>query len=114
RNSLSKTWAGNAISFLFERPSSLISSKDRYHQNRLMNRTRFISGLITLSCVMAGLTVTDHVLAQTSPAQKQFELTILHVNDHHSHLDDKPRTLLLKNASGSPQEVKVSAGGFPR
>jgi len=63
---------------------------------------------------MAGLTVTDHVLAQTSPAQKQFELTILHVNDHHSHLDDKPRTLLLKNASGSQQEVKVSAGGFPR
>src|SRR5690606_18549810 len=41
-------------------------------------------------------------------------LTILHINDHHSHLDSTPATLQLKGADGSRKAVAVSAGGFAR
>lgn len=42
------------------------------------------------------------------------ELTLLHVNDHHSHLDGKSKTLRLTNAAGERVAVSVDAGGFPR
>ncbi len=49
------------------------------------------------------------------PAQAQpLELTILHINDHHSNLDSKSKTLQLLNASGDRTAVSVDAGGFTR
>ncbi|CAM3949542.1 bifunctional metallophosphatase/5'-nucleotidase [Bordetella tumulicola] len=45
---------------------------------------------------------------------RAMDLTILHVNDHHSNLDSKSKTLQLKNASGTATDVAVDAGGFPR
>ncbi len=55
----------------------------------------------------------------SAPAQSQpdnptaFELTILHINDHHSHLD--PATARLATTAGGKREVvEVEAGGFPR
>jgi len=42
------------------------------------------------------------------------ELTILHINDHHSTLDGKNRELKLKNAAGERVAVTVDAAGFPR
>ncbi|MGE8687362.1 MAG: bifunctional metallophosphatase/5'-nucleotidase [Achromobacter sp.] len=50
---------------------------------------------------------------QPAPA-RPMELTILHINDHHSNLDAKKKTLTLKAASGAPLAVSVDAGGFPR
>ncbi|MDM9562051.1 MULTISPECIES: bifunctional metallophosphatase/5'-nucleotidase [Bordetella] len=47
-------------------------------------------------------------------ASRPMELTILHINDHHSNLDAKSRTLQLKNAAGAATAVSVDAGGFPR
>ena len=47
-------------------------------------------------------------------ASLPMDLTILHVNDHHSNLDSKARTLQLKNAAGTTTPVSVDAGGFPR
>ncbi|MFA5633422.1 MAG: 5'-nucleotidase C-terminal domain-containing protein [Porticoccaceae bacterium] len=41
-------------------------------------------------------------------------LTILHINDSHSNLDSRDRTLRLKNAAGERVAVTVEAAGFPR
>ncbi len=45
---------------------------------------------------------------------KALDLTILHINDHHSHLDAETTTLTLKNAAGASQSVTVELGGFAR
>ncbi len=45
---------------------------------------------------------------------RPLELTILHINDHHSNLDSKAKTLKLKNAAGTRVDVSVDFGGFPR
>ena len=42
------------------------------------------------------------------------ELTVLHINDHHSTLDSKSRTLQLKAGGAAPVAVAVDAGGFSR
>ena len=47
-------------------------------------------------------------------ASTPFDLTILHINDQHSHLDSKNRTLKLRKATGERVEVSVEAAGFPR
>src|SRR5690606_15604155 len=45
---------------------------------------------------------------------RTFDLTLLHINDHHSHLDES--SLSLKLDTGKPQReaLSVSVGGFPR
>lgn len=45
---------------------------------------------------------------------KPLSLTILHTNDHHSNLDEKTRSLNLKNAAGETVSVQVPTAGFPR
>lgn len=42
------------------------------------------------------------------------DLTILHINDHHSTLDAKSKTLKLSAGGAAPASVAVDAGGFPR
>jgi 5'-nucleotidase len=42
------------------------------------------------------------------------ELTILHINDHHSTLDSKNKTLKLSAGGAAAQDVTVDAAGFPR
>ncbi|MCK9507896.1 MAG: 5'-nucleotidase C-terminal domain-containing protein [Pigmentiphaga sp.] len=49
------------------------------------------------------------------PAEAQpLDLTLLHINDHHSNLDSRNKTLKLLNAAGERVDVSVDAGGFPR
>ncbi len=48
-----------------------------------------------------------------TPAQP-YTLTLLHINDHHSTLESKSKTLQLDTGSGTPVAVAVDAGGFPR
>jgi len=43
-----------------------------------------------------------------------FELTVLHINDHHSHLDPESITLQLATGGGKREPVVVERGGFPR
>ncbi|KQP36170.1 bifunctional UDP-sugar hydrolase/5'-nucleotidase [Pseudorhodoferax sp. Leaf274] len=45
---------------------------------------------------------------------KPMDLTILHINDHHSTLESKSKTLQLSAGGAAPQAVTVDAGGFPR
>ena len=42
------------------------------------------------------------------------ELTVLHINDHHSTLDAKSKTLKLSTGGATPVDVAVEAGGFAR
>ncbi|GHC71903.1 bifunctional metallophosphatase/5'-nucleotidase [Pseudorhodoferax aquiterrae] len=42
------------------------------------------------------------------------DLTILHINDHHSTLDSKAKTLKLSAGGAAAQDVTVDAGGFAR
>lgn len=49
-----------------------------------------------------------------SGVSESLDLTILHINDHHSHLEEKSIVMRLLNAAGEPIDVTVSAGGFPR
>lgn len=53
--------------------------------------------------------------AGSPPDEHDFELTLLHINDHHSHLDPQGATLKLRTGD-APQrsEVAVSLGGFAR
>ena len=52
---------------------------------------------------------------QPLPPEKQpLALSILHINDHHSNLDSKDKTLQLMNAVGERVPVTVDAGGFAR
>lgn len=48
------------------------------------------------------------------PEPKPLELTILHINDHHSNLDSQRKTLKLRDASQNRVAVSVEAGGFAR
>ncbi|KAF1024112.1 MAG: NAD 5'-nucleotidase [Paracidovorax wautersii] len=50
----------------------------------------------------------------TPPAAQALELTLLHINDHHSNLDAKSKTLQLRNAAGERVAVSVDAAGFAR
>lgn len=45
---------------------------------------------------------------------KPLELTILHINDHHSTLESRSKTLKLSAGGASAVDVAVDAGGFPR
>ncbi len=64
--------------------------------------------LLIMSFVLAGCSGMDH------PADGPLDLTILHINDHHSHLDEERLTLRLTTAGGQRERVEVSAGGFAR
>lgn len=45
---------------------------------------------------------------------KPLELTILHINDHHSNLEAKNKAFTLKAGGAAPEAVTVSTAGFPR
>lgn len=69
-----------------------------------------VVGTLVLSAfVVAGL-----VACGGSDGGEPIELTILHVNDHHSRLDAETTTLRLQNASGTRESVTVDFGGFAR
>ncbi|MET1537576.1 metallophosphoesterase, partial [Burkholderia sola] len=47
-------------------------------------------------------------------AGQPLELRILHINDHHSTLESKSKTLQLDAGTGKAEAVAVDAAGFPR
>ena len=46
--------------------------------------------------------------------RQPLDLTILHINDHHSTLESRSKTLQLPAGGAAPQAVTVDAGGFAR
>lgn len=63
-----------------------------------MKRFRFV--LLVLLTALFGIQYLD-------ASQKPFELTILHINDHHSHLDPEPLEL-----SSNGKTYEIEAGGM--
>src|SRR5690606_27428685 len=43
-----------------------------------------------------------------------YRLTLLHINDHHSHLDESTVPLMLDTGRGQRERLQVSIGGFAR
>lgn len=50
----------------------------------------------------------------STPVRQPMELRILHINDHHSTLESKRKTLQLDAGAGKAEAVAVDAAGFPR
>lgn len=48
------------------------------------------------------------------PSGQAYELTLLHINDHHSHLDESTLPLMLDTGGARRERLLVSAGGFAR
>lgn len=99
-------------------PHSIISYPTQRRSMRLGALTLLAASL--LSACGGG---TDSDSSKKNPADKPttpvaeaqaLDLTILHINDHHSNLDSRNKTLKLKNASGERVDMNVDAGGFPR
>jgi hypothetical protein len=57
--------------------------------------------------VLTTLVAVALVACGGSGGGEPIELTILHVNDHHSHLDAETTTLRLQNAAGTRESVTV-------
>lgn len=63
----------------------------------------------------APATPTPPTTEQPAPAEgRPLSLTVLHVNDHHSHLDPESVSLDLKTAAGAREAITVEYGGFAR
>lgn len=83
-----------------------------------------LARLIRPARVMALLAALLAVAACSAPRPPQpeppagqggaFELTLLHINDHHSHLDESAVPLMLDTGGGRRERVQVAAGGFAR
>lgn len=74
---------------------------------------------LSMLALLAGCGGSDDDDTPASPApapvaSRPMELTILHINDHHSNLDSKKKDLKLKNAAGTRVTVNADVGGFPR
>ncbi|CAM4254945.1 bifunctional metallophosphatase/5'-nucleotidase [Kerstersia similis] len=70
-----------------------------------------------LAMMLAGLLSacgSDNNDSDTQEPSAPLALTILHINDHHSHLDSESRTVKLKNPDGTVVDVTVPSAGFPR
>lgn len=52
--------------------------------------------------------------SNAAPQAQPLELTILHVNDHHSKLDPRDKTLKLEASNNKLEDVTVESAGFAR
>ena len=88
----------------------------RFHT--LMRSRKFASASIIAAslCVTActSVGVSEQGLTEGGTQVHAFELTLLHINDHHSHLDETTFPLMLDTGTGRRERVLVSAGGFAR
>ncbi|MDR2548653.1 MAG: 5'-nucleotidase C-terminal domain-containing protein [Desulfobulbus sp.] len=70
---------------------------------------------LILSLALAGCgTAPRPSVVDAAGGSQSFELTVLHINDHHSHLDPEQATLLLDTGHGKREPVNVERGGFAR
>lgn len=90
----------------------LCGHADNDHEKILGAGAGLAAVLLTAGCLSSS--DDDPVPVTPAPDGRPLALTILHINDHHSHLDATSSTLQLKVADGSRKAVSVSAGGFPR
>lgn len=70
--------------------------------------------LATLFSLFACNGGEDANVSNQQVESRPLSLTILHVNDHHSHLDPESVKLNLKTAAGTREAIDVEYGGFAR
>ncbi|MFA7503392.1 MAG: 5'-nucleotidase C-terminal domain-containing protein [Burkholderiaceae bacterium] len=75
---------------------------------------RKIAGITMLLAMLGACSSSDDDSAVLPPAGEPLELTILHINDHHSHLDEESTSLTLATAAGQREEIDLPLGGFAR
>ncbi|MBV5318012.1 MAG: 5'-nucleotidase C-terminal domain-containing protein [Desulfobulbaceae bacterium] len=80
-----------------------------------MNRTTQVL-IFFLAAMSFGCGRRDSGQQSVEPfaASRPMELTLLHINDHHSHLDAEKTTLQLATGPGKREPIEVERGGFPR
>lgn len=70
--------------------------------------------VLALSLAGCGGTKDRQSAGVVAGEAQPYELTVLHINDHHSHLDPEQITLLLATGPGKREPINVERGGFPR
>lgn len=87
-----------------------IPSHDRIRQfSRLA-----MAAAITCALAACGGSSDDNSSTPPAPAPKALDLTILHINDHHSNLAESNRSILLNIGGADRAELTVSKAGFAR
>lgn len=56
----------------------------------------------------------QHTVMTDGPGAQPLDVTFLHINDHHSRLDEERITLELETAPGKRESIKAPFGGFAR
>ena len=74
-------------------------------------RTGLIKSVLSASLLSIALTGCGSSSEDNTPP---ISLTLLHINDHHSRLDEESTTLQLPNAAGATKFVAMPMGGFAR
>ena len=74
-------------------------------------RSFLLGSLLTAVAVAAN---SANAAPVKSAPEKPLVLTLLHINDHHSHLDETTLSLNLRGPDGQRQALSVPAGGFAR
>lgn len=77
-------------------------------QLRTLKKTNFIKSILIASLLSIILTGCG------GNSDAPISLTLLHINDHHSRLDEETTTLKLPNAAGVTKSVTMPMGGFAR
>ena len=70
--------------------------------------------IVILALAGCGGKKEQQVPATATGGSQPIQLTLLHINDHHSHLDAEQATLLLATGGGKREPITVERGGFPR
>jgi 5'-nucleotidase len=77
--------------------------------------TKTAALILILILAGCGGTVAQQIAGSAATGGPEpFELTLLHINDHHSHLDAENITLQLATGGGKREPITVERGGFPR
>lgn len=70
--------------------------------------------LLAFLAACSGSTLHTRESSARMHVQGAHELVLLHINDHHSHLDDTTIPLMLDTGEPQRERILVSAGGFAR
>lgn len=96
-----------ALTGLAHRPRGL------FCLSRWRDRARARVQALALALLLSGCG-GSHPVQTPAAGPSAYQLTILHLNDHHSHLQPRSATLQLDDISGRRVPVAVQVGGFAR
>ena len=78
-----------------------------------MNNKNVIFVITALAALLSACGSDDKGVVTQPPVAQDLELNILHINDHHSHLDEESLNFKMDLGAGS-EDFSVSRGGFAR